>query len=87
MALRIKTMETMGSDPNRTEREIQFFRDLSTDPDSSGLDLVLMHYDAASKAAVFEYFWEKLQASYGDIDIATLRLCVRLLPVENVSDS
>ncbi|KAF2259370.1 hypothetical protein CC78DRAFT_621091 [Lojkania enalia] len=73
-------METTDSNSASSEHDIQLFRDLSATDGASGLDLVLKHYDPRSKAAIFDYSWERLQASQGNIDLATLRLCVRLLP-------
>jgi hypothetical protein len=62
-----------------TDQVTGSLRDLVLGGGPAESELVLSLFDETSKAACFERFWERLQASTGRIDLDTLRLCIRLL--------
>jgi hypothetical protein len=49
----------------------------------SDMDLVLGFIDDEARAAAFQSFSEKLQASSAGLDLDALRACIRLLPRSN----
>lgn len=63
-----------------TDRLTGSLRDLILGGGPSESNLVLSLFDESSKAACFEHFWKRLQASSDRINVDTLRLCIRLLP-------